>query len=114
MGEIEEQVILSGDRRWRSARSVLRLIEKHPAALWHIGDCPSGLDDMAWAMLVALRLPNIRYLADWDRYRPTEPKKKNPAGAIRNHEMVDSALMIAEATSTPVACYGFHSDIARS
>jgi hypothetical protein len=33
--------------------------------------------------------------ADWDKYRPADPSKKNPAGAIRNREMLASGIDVA-------------------
>lgn len=33
----------------------------------------------------------IRFVAEWDKYRPANSNRKNPAGMIRNHQMGDYA-----------------------
>lgn len=54
------------------------------------GNCPTGADKMCedfWENYIGGTVE--RHPADWDRYKPVNPKQKNPAGFIRNKEMVD-------------------------
>lgn len=51
------------------------------------GEAP-GADLMSRAWAEARQIPFKPYPAEWERYRPTTPGRKNPAGAIRNRQML--------------------------
>lgn len=55
--------------------------------------------DKAGEQLGIKRLP---FPAEWDRYKPTQPGRKNPAGPIRNRQMLHEGQ--------PDVVWAFHED----
>lgn len=66
-----------------------------------VGDCETGVDSVVKEWTEEIRagggfheapdweVPELIVCeADWERYRPKNPKHKNPAGVIRNREMI--------------------------
>lgn len=85
------KVLVCGAREWRDAAYIFtRLDEFHE--LYGITEviegCARGADRAAEAWAIRQGLVPHHFPADWDRYRPADPAKKNPAGAIRNRQML--------------------------
>lgn len=80
-------VLLTGSRTWDDLDLAEQVFESlsGPRTIFHIGDCPSGLDAYAWASLTARPHLVIRHNADWDRYGKA-------AGPERNQRMVNGAV----------------------
>lgn len=86
-------VIVSGSRHWRSSLilslhlDMVRGVTNDPRPVdMYVGDCPSGADKLA--LKYAEMLPHWEasvFHADWLQYG-------NPAGPIRNQQMIDEAL----------------------
>jgi len=54
------------------------------------GNCPSGADQLAEEWATVNRIQCKPYNADWEKHAPPDSRHKNPAGMIRNREMLDS------------------------
>lgn len=99
-------VLVSGSRTWTDYQHVFsKLYASYPPVTeFLVGDAPSGLDRIVMRLFRSEdgspgdfmdfyeHEPTV-YEADWERYRPKagqikEPRR-NPAGMIRNDEMLD-------------------------
>lgn len=83
------RIVITGSRSWTDENLIQETLAKLP--LWAVivhGLCPKGADEIADRQARLLGLGVERYPADWQRYHRLG--KKNPAGVIRNQEMLDS------------------------
>lgn len=86
------KVLVCGSREWKDDGYIAtRLDEFHE--LYGITEiiegCARGADRVAEAWAMNRGIPLRHFPADWDRYQPTDQSRKNPAGAIRNRQMLD-------------------------
>ncbi len=100
----DQVVILTGDRHWRNRASVETVIGRYPSAVFVLGDCPTGLDEMARTICRRDDLAHLTLLADWKALGKR-------AGMARNGDMVNAALLIAKAAGLPIKAIGFHPNI---
>lgn len=101
-------VLVSGSRKWTDRRTIFnQLAASFPMdTQFIVGDAGQGVDEILMALFDHERLgwltgyyqtkkPPRVYRADWDRYRRgalenrSRATGRNPAGMIRNDEMLD-------------------------
>lgn len=87
------KLAIVGSRNWPTDFLIDVLVSHLPKDTLIVSGCiedgkPGGVD--TWAKQAAARygLAYKGFPADWDKYRPKDPTKKNPAGMIRNAELV--------------------------
>lgn len=86
------RVLVTGSRTWHAVAPIHKtldgLLAEHPDMLLIHGACSQGADAIAdrWATLRGV--PVERHPAEWRRYKPSSADRVNPAGQIRNAEMV--------------------------
>lgn len=78
----DEELVRLGHDPARYGRSVLGSADAHAASVAR---------EMGWEVVESH--PGVRgFPADWDAHKPADPRKGNPAGFIRNQEMVEYLL----------------------
>ena len=104
------RLLVSGDRNWTDRDYIFGVLDGiHSIFEVEVvieGEA-RGADLIARAWAEDRRVPVQPYPAEWDKYRP-EPGsgKKNPAGPIRNREMLTNGK--------PDMVVAFHPDLAQS
>lgn len=66
----------------------------------HVGDCKTGADEMVRVLCVMYTIPCQVYEADWARWG-------NPAGPIRNTDMIVAAKAKAKLEADHLLCLAF-------
>lgn len=104
-------VLVTGSRHWACPEPIHEDLEAVYATgrLWAVieGDA-KGADKIAgrgWASKARHRKPAVAWLsvpADWERYKRPKEKGPNPAGPIRNRQMLDWLLQCPEVGVTPI------------
>ena len=87
------RVLVCGGRDWSDRNylfGVLDGIHASQGVTVVIEGAAPGADDLAAKWANGHRIKVLPFPADWDAHRPTDPSKKNPAGAIRNRRMLTS------------------------
>lgn len=82
-------VVVTGGRAFNDeprVRAPLDAIRaKYPNLLLYVGDCPGGVDRLAWAWAMERNIPRRRFVAQWRRYGLA-------AGPKRNRSMISAAV----------------------
>jgi len=104
------RVLVCGDREWKNYKllkeTILKVNKRNifgPIECIIEGEC-RGADIMAREAAKELGIPFEPYPAEWNKYR--RPKGKNPAGVIRNQQML--------VEGKPNLVIGFHNNIENS
>ena len=85
-GEPSDRVLVTGGRNFCDFRLVYKILDFiKPKCIIHGG--ASGADSLADRYARELKIPLIVYPAQWNLYK--RPGRKNPAGFIRNQQMID-------------------------
>lgn len=125
--------LICGSRDWGDWGPVRRVVAALPPGSTVIHGDARGADSMVHHILTRDRPPRARHItvhasdgqtgrrpggsrrgdidievypADWDRYRPEDAEKRNPAGMIRNRQMLEEGQ--------PDRCIYFARDLAAS
>lgn len=91
------QIGIVGSRDWTNMTRVFSLVKAFDLSevQLHTGCCPRGVDRfIATAPIEEVIHIPIVHEAKWDKYRPENPRHKNPAGVIRNEELVKACQMV--------------------
>lgn len=85
------KIAIVGSRNFKSLDRVANVITSLPSDSIIISGGAVGVDKLAEQMADFLGLSKIIFRPDWEKYQPKEFGKKNPAGMIRNREIVKNA-----------------------
>jgi hypothetical protein len=105
------RVLVSGDRNWTDRAYIFDVLDKVDMIFGQIeviieGEA-RGADLIARAWAQERRIPFEPYPAQWDLYRPPPGSgRKNPAGPIRNRQMLTEGR--------PDMVLAFHPDLSQS
>lgn len=83
------KILICGDRYWYDTVQIWKFLRWFPRDTIIIHGAAKGADMTAdyWARKMGFTVE--RFPARWDHFRPADPTRKNPAGAIRNSQMAD-------------------------
>ena len=83
------RILVTGDRNWSDAELIGSCLAAYVGqAEVVIHGAARGADRLAGEQAELLGFEVQAFPADWDRYRPANPNRKNPAGVIRNRQML--------------------------
>lgn len=98
---VATRLLVTGDRNWGTGKhanedfDILTYALDEMVEYWGVTDlaegCARGADRMAehWALELAPRPLQVHhYPAQWGKYQPVSLQTKNPAGPIRNRQML--------------------------
>lgn len=87
------RVLVCGSRSWGDVPMIRsRLMDLPEGTVIVHGAARMGADRIADVQARALGFAVEAYPAKWYKYKPRDPAKKNPAGIVRNLEMLDSGI----------------------
>lgn len=79
-------MLVCGSRNWNGRLEIWEELSSRDIELV-IHGAARGADTLAGKVAFELGIPVQEWPAEWDRHRPSDPSRKNPAGAIRNRKM---------------------------
>ena len=82
------KVLVTGDRNWTKISPIRRELKKLPENTIIIHGAAHGVDEIADLVAKSLGFERKSYPAEWEKYKPKVAGRKNPAGPIRNRQML--------------------------
>ena len=83
------KVLVTGDRNWTKISPIRRELKKLPENSIIVHGAAKGADSIADLVAKSLGFERKPYPAEWEKYKPKVAGRKNPAGPIRNKQMLD-------------------------
>ncbi len=100
------KVLCCGDRNWNNINIIMEHLMKFPADTIIIEGEARGADTISRMAAEFLGFKVQKFPADWEKYKSLAINgRKNPAGPIRNRQMLDEK---------PDLVLAFHNDIGNS
>ena len=85
------KVAIVGSRGYPRLDLVTKYVQGLPRDTVIVSGGAPGVDECAAAAASLFGLQVIEFIPEWDKYKPADPRKKNPAGMIRNTEIIKEA-----------------------